>query len=136
MSGWQSSSTASTTNEPGPDLADYPMGLYINEAYLSKFSHFRSYLLLRMIQNYVMNLHRYGAQQSGSTFQGATFSRQETTACSFDYDDVKGARIFSTDRLPCSNHCRRRYRTRWNNCGKIIYEEVSYEQIAHTDSHV
>jgi len=25
VSGWQSSSTASTTNEPGPDFADYPM---------------------------------------------------------------------------------------------------------------
>lgn len=25
VSGWQSSSTASSTNEPGPDLADYPM---------------------------------------------------------------------------------------------------------------
>jgi isocitrate lyase len=25
VSGWQSSSTASTSNEPGPDLADYPM---------------------------------------------------------------------------------------------------------------
>ena len=25
VSGWQCSSTASTTNEPGPDLADYPM---------------------------------------------------------------------------------------------------------------
>jgi isocitrate lyase len=24
VSGWQSSSTASTTDEPGPDLADYP----------------------------------------------------------------------------------------------------------------
>lgn len=24
VSGWQSSSTASTSNEPGPDLADYP----------------------------------------------------------------------------------------------------------------
>ena len=24
VSGWQSSSTSSTTNEPGPDLADYP----------------------------------------------------------------------------------------------------------------
>jgi isocitrate lyase len=24
VSGWQSSSTASTTNEPGPDFADYP----------------------------------------------------------------------------------------------------------------
>jgi len=28
VSGWQSSSTASTTNEPGPDLADYPMGTF------------------------------------------------------------------------------------------------------------
>ena len=25
VSGWQCSSTASTTDEPGPDLADYPM---------------------------------------------------------------------------------------------------------------
>ena len=25
VSGWQCSSTASTTNEPGPDFADYPM---------------------------------------------------------------------------------------------------------------
>jgi isocitrate lyase len=25
VSGWQSSSTASTSNEPGPDLADYPV---------------------------------------------------------------------------------------------------------------
>ncbi len=25
VSGWQCSSTASTSNEPGPDLADYPM---------------------------------------------------------------------------------------------------------------
>lgn len=27
VSGWQSSSTASTSNEPGPDLADYPVPL-------------------------------------------------------------------------------------------------------------
>lgn len=25
VSGWQSSSTASSSDEPGPDLADYPM---------------------------------------------------------------------------------------------------------------
>jgi isocitrate lyase len=25
VSGWQSSSTASSTDEPSPDLADYPM---------------------------------------------------------------------------------------------------------------
>lgn len=25
VSGWQCSATASSTNEPGPDLADYPM---------------------------------------------------------------------------------------------------------------
>jgi isocitrate lyase len=29
ISGWQSSSTASTSNEPGPDLADYPMVNFI-----------------------------------------------------------------------------------------------------------
>ena len=29
VSGWQSASTASTSNEPGPDLADYPMQNYV-----------------------------------------------------------------------------------------------------------
>lgn len=28
VSGWQSSSTASSTDEPSPDLADYPMVSY------------------------------------------------------------------------------------------------------------
>jgi len=32
ISGWQSSSTASTSNEPGPDLADYPMDTVPNKA--------------------------------------------------------------------------------------------------------
>jgi isocitrate lyase len=36
VSGWQCSSTASTTNEPGPDLADYPMVLYFYLGYCSK----------------------------------------------------------------------------------------------------
>lgn len=31
VSGWQSSSTASTTNEPGPDFADYPMDTVPNK---------------------------------------------------------------------------------------------------------
>ena len=31
MSGWQCSSTASTSNEPGPDLADYPMDTVPNK---------------------------------------------------------------------------------------------------------
>lgn len=31
VSGWQSSSTASSTNEPGPDLADYPMNTVPNK---------------------------------------------------------------------------------------------------------
>ena len=31
MSGWQCSSTASTTNEPGPDFADYPMNTVPNK---------------------------------------------------------------------------------------------------------
>lgn len=29
VSGWQCSSTASASDEPGPDLADYPMVGYI-----------------------------------------------------------------------------------------------------------
>jgi isocitrate lyase len=31
VSGWQCSSTASSTNEPGPDLADYPMDTVPNK---------------------------------------------------------------------------------------------------------
>ena len=31
VSGWQSSSTASTSNEPGPDFADYPMDTVPNK---------------------------------------------------------------------------------------------------------
>merc|ERR1711959_646946 len=31
VSGWQCSSTASTSNEPGPDLADYPMDTVPNK---------------------------------------------------------------------------------------------------------
>merc|ERR1719463_721578 len=31
VSGWQSSSTAATSNEPGPDLADYPMDTVPNK---------------------------------------------------------------------------------------------------------
>lgn len=31
ISGWQCSSTASTTNEPGPDFADYPMNTVPNK---------------------------------------------------------------------------------------------------------
>ncbi|KAK9719598.1 isocitrate lyase 1 [Basidiobolus ranarum] len=33
VSGWQSSSTASTSNEPGPDLADYPMDTVPNKVH-------------------------------------------------------------------------------------------------------
>ncbi|KAF8527516.1 isocitrate lyase [Hysterangium stoloniferum] len=33
VSGWQSSSTASTTNEPGPDLADYPSNTVPNKVH-------------------------------------------------------------------------------------------------------
>jgi isocitrate lyase len=29
VSGWQSSSTASSSDEPGPDLADYPMVSFV-----------------------------------------------------------------------------------------------------------
>eukprot|EP00972_Heterocapsa_arctica_P034615 5096154-Heterocapsa_arctica.AAC.1 len=31
-SGWQCSSTVSTSNEPGPDLADYPYDTVLNKA--------------------------------------------------------------------------------------------------------
>lgn len=36
VSGWQSSSTASTSNEPGPDLADYP---YVSFFFVSGLSY-------------------------------------------------------------------------------------------------
>merc|ERR1719310_1221644 len=41
VSGWQCSSTASTSNEPGPDVADYPMDTVPNKASrLFKAQHF------------------------------------------------------------------------------------------------
>jgi isocitrate lyase len=36
VSGWQSSSTASASDEPGPDLADYP---YVSRALSKNFKH-------------------------------------------------------------------------------------------------
>jgi len=53
VSGWQSSSTASTSNEPGPDVADYPMDTVPNKVeQLFKAQHFhdRKQLELRMRQ--------------------------------------------------------------------------------------
>lgn len=50
VSGWQCSSTASTSNEPGPDLADYPMDTVPNKVHpsispiLSKPRHMLTYL--------------------------------------------------------------------------------------------
>merc|ERR1719335_1649035 len=41
ISGWQCSSTASTSNEPGPDVADYPMDTLPNKVeQLFKAQHF------------------------------------------------------------------------------------------------
>merc|ERR1719281_1128012 len=53
ISGWQSSSTASTSNEPGPDLADYPMDTVPNKCeQLFKAQHFhdRKQMEFRMRQ--------------------------------------------------------------------------------------
>lgn len=36
--GWQCSSTASSSNEPGPDLADYPMDTVPNKVYISDYA--------------------------------------------------------------------------------------------------
>jgi isocitrate lyase len=40
VSGWQSSSTASSTDEPSPDLADYPMvgTTELNDAEVKKYT--------------------------------------------------------------------------------------------------
>ena len=37
VSGWQCSSTASTSNEPGPDVADYPYDTVPNKARTTNF---------------------------------------------------------------------------------------------------
>lgn len=42
VSGWQCSSTASTTNEPGPDFADYPMDTVPNKVSLQEYVCFPS----------------------------------------------------------------------------------------------
>lgn len=51
VSGWQCSSTASTSNEPGPDLADYPMDTVPNKVeqlFLAQQLHDRKQLLERL----------------------------------------------------------------------------------------
>merc|ERR1712193_38084 len=49
VSGWQSSSTASTSNEPGPDVADYPMDTVPNKVeQLFKAQHFHDRKQLEM----------------------------------------------------------------------------------------
>lgn len=48
ISGWQSSSTASSTNEPGPDLADYPMDTVprkVEQIWLAQQMHNKKQLL-------------------------------------------------------------------------------------------
>ncbi|CAD7928119.1 unnamed protein product [Amoebophrya sp. A120] len=53
VSGWQSSSTASTSNEPGPDLADYPMDTVpnkVDQLYKAQVFHDRKQFEFRMRQ--------------------------------------------------------------------------------------
>lgn len=59
VSGWQCSSTASSTDEPSPDLADYPM--------VREDSQFSSPQLLTKSE--------YCSQQSSTAFFGSTFPR-------------------------------------------------------------
>eukprot|EP01064_Diplonema_japonicum_P036060 TRINITY_DN79_c0_g3_i2.p2 TRINITY_DN79_c0_g3~~TRINITY_DN79_c0_g3_i2.p2 ORF type:complete len:606 (+),score=247.47 TRINITY_DN79_c0_g3_i2:53-1870(+) len=50
VSGWQSSSTCSTTNEPGPDLADYPMDTVptkVDQLFRAQMFHDRKQTLTR-----------------------------------------------------------------------------------------
>ncbi len=64
VSGWQSSSTASSSDEPGPDLADYP---YVSE---------RTSILIPTMANQEQD-HR--SQQSKTPFHGATIPRPQAT---------------------------------------------------------
>jgi isocitrate lyase len=51
VSGWQSSSTASTSNEPGPDLADYPMDTVptkVDQLFRAQMFHDRKQHLTRL----------------------------------------------------------------------------------------
>merc|ERR1719237_754510 len=53
ISGWQSSSTASTSNEPGPDVADYPYDTVPNKVeqlFKAQLFHDRKQYELRMRQ--------------------------------------------------------------------------------------
>lgn len=62
VSGWQCSSTASSTDEPSPDLADYPM--------------VRDYLQLSLPQLLIKP--EYCSQQSPTAFLSSTFPRPQT----------------------------------------------------------
>lgn len=59
VSGWQCSSTASSTDEPSPDLADYPM--------------VRDYLQRSLSQ--LLTRSEYCSQQSPTAFFSSTFPR-------------------------------------------------------------
>lgn len=62
VSGWQCSSTASSTDEPSPDLADYPYVYYAT-----------SFLIFSLIKE------EHRSEQSTSAVPRAALPRPETT---------------------------------------------------------
>jgi isocitrate lyase len=64
VSGWQSSSTASASDEPGPDLADYP---YVRVSY-----HYN-------IKSNVLIHTDHRPKQGRPSFHGTTLPRPQTT---------------------------------------------------------
>ena len=54
VSGWQCSSTASTSNEPGPDVADYPYDTVPNKARVATVAAFGAALTARQMANTIV----------------------------------------------------------------------------------
>ena len=62
VSGWQCSSTASSTDEPSPDLADYPM----------------VWLMIQLDRFLILKSVEYCPQQSPAALSGSAFPRPQT----------------------------------------------------------
>ena len=96
VSGWQCSSTASSTDEPSPDLADYPMVCKIHDM---------------KERRVCLPYTEYCPEQSPPTLPGPTISRPKA-ARRADHDTKNKPRQRCKDRLPETYHRGRRYRPR------------------------
>ena len=106
VSGWQCSSTASSTNEPSPDLADYPMVSCIIFVVVVEFDFYMPFgVECGVWCSWACDSRAVGhrSEQSRPPLQSATVSRQETTRSTPVCSGI-GACQSAERRLPSSYH--------------------------------